>query len=146
MKPRTIHHRVLLCIIGARRRRSDNRVLSYNRPLELTGYEYRGHITGEEVVVGGGSDSHGRWTAPQACYGWDNKGWGQERTGWARERVGNMPGKRRPVYQDPTKLPHAARDAQSWTKMVTERGRRLLTEWRKEEEEKSKTRQKRTIK
>ena len=36
---RTVHHRVLLRIIGARRRRSDLRVLSYNRVLELTGCE-----------------------------------------------------------------------------------------------------------
>ena len=35
-KLRTIHHRVLLRIIGARRRRSDHRVLSSNRALELT--------------------------------------------------------------------------------------------------------------
>ena len=38
-KSRTVHHRVLLRIIGARRRRSDHRVLAYNRALELTGYE-----------------------------------------------------------------------------------------------------------
>ena len=36
---------------------------------------------------------------------------------------------------------HAARDAQSWTEIVTEGGRRFMAEWRKEEEEKSKTRQ-----
>ena len=40
-------------IIGARRRMQ----------------EYRSHITGEEVVVGGGSDSHERWTARQALFG-----------------------------------------------------------------------------
>ena len=38
-KLRTVHHRVLLHILGARRRKSDHRVLSYNRPLELTGCE-----------------------------------------------------------------------------------------------------------
>ena len=32
----TAQHRVLLRIIGVRRRRSDHRVLSYNRALELT--------------------------------------------------------------------------------------------------------------
>ena len=36
-KLRTVHHRVLLRIIGARQHRSDHRVLSYNRALELTG-------------------------------------------------------------------------------------------------------------
>ena len=38
-KLRTVHHRVLLRIIEARRRRSDHRVLLYNRALELTGCE-----------------------------------------------------------------------------------------------------------
>lgn len=32
----TVHHRVLLRIIGARRQKSDHRLLSYNRVLELT--------------------------------------------------------------------------------------------------------------
>ena len=42
---------------------------------------------------------------------------------------------------------HTVQDAQSWTQIVTEGGRRFMTEWRKEEEEKSKTRQeKRTAK
>ena len=38
-KLRTIHHRVLLRIIGAKRRKSDHRVLAYSRALELTGCE-----------------------------------------------------------------------------------------------------------
>ena len=42
---------------------------------------------------------------------------------------------------------HVGRDTQSWTETVTEGGRRFMTKWRKEEEEKSKTRQeKRTAK
>ena len=41
----------------------------------------------------------------------------------------------------------AAQDAQRWTETVTEGGQRFVTEWRKEEEEKSKSRQeKRTAK
>ena len=35
---------------------------------------------------------------------------------------------------------HAARNPQSWTEIVTEGGRRFMTEWRKDEEGKSKTR------
>ena len=35
-KLRTVHHRVLLRIIGAQRQRSDNRMTSYNRALEIT--------------------------------------------------------------------------------------------------------------
>ena len=48
--------------------------------------------------------------------------------------------------RDPTNLEHAPRDAQSWTEIMTEGGRRFMTEWRKEEEEKSKTRQERAAK
>ena len=35
-KLRTVHHRVLLHIIGAQRKRPDNRMTSYNRALEIT--------------------------------------------------------------------------------------------------------------
>ena len=38
-KLRTVHHRVLLRIIGAQRKRPDNRMTSYNRALEITRYE-----------------------------------------------------------------------------------------------------------
>ena len=52
----------------------------------------------------------------------------------AGKRVDGMRGKR-------------PRDAQSWTEIVTEGRRRFMTEWRKGEEEKSKTRrEKRTTK
>ena len=35
-KPRTVHYRVLLRIIGGQRKRPDNRMTSYNRALEIT--------------------------------------------------------------------------------------------------------------
>ena len=38
-KVRTVHHRVLLCIIGAQRTRPDHRMTSYNHSLEITGCE-----------------------------------------------------------------------------------------------------------
>ena len=38
-KLRTVHHRVLLRIIGAQLKRPDHRMTSYNRALEITGYE-----------------------------------------------------------------------------------------------------------
>ena len=38
-KLRTVHNRVLLCIIGAQRKRPDHRMTSYNRALEKTGCE-----------------------------------------------------------------------------------------------------------
>ena len=38
-KLRTVHYRVLLCIIGAQRKRPDHRMTSYNRALEIIGCE-----------------------------------------------------------------------------------------------------------
>ena len=38
-KLRTLHHRVLLRIIGAQRKRPGHRMTSYNRALEITGCE-----------------------------------------------------------------------------------------------------------
>ena len=38
-KLRTVHHRVLLRIIGAQRKRPDHRMTSYSRALEITGCE-----------------------------------------------------------------------------------------------------------
>ena len=38
-KLRSVHHRVLLRIIGTQRKRSSNRMTSYNRVLEITGCE-----------------------------------------------------------------------------------------------------------
>ena len=38
-KLRTVHHRVLLHIIGAKRKRPDHRMTSYNRALEIAGCE-----------------------------------------------------------------------------------------------------------
>ena len=38
-KLRTVHHRVLLRIIGVQRKRSDHRMTSYNHGLEITRYE-----------------------------------------------------------------------------------------------------------
>ena len=35
-KLRAVHHRVLLCITGAHRKRSDHRMTSYNRAFEIT--------------------------------------------------------------------------------------------------------------
>ena len=38
-KLRTVHHRVLLRIMGAQRNRPDHRMTSYSRALEITGCE-----------------------------------------------------------------------------------------------------------
>ena len=88
--------------------------------------------------MGGGSESHGRWTAPQARFFRKIK-----------DRINNGRGgqEKECVESDVQSIKiqqnwkHAAQHAQSWTEIVTEGGRRFMTEWRKEEEKKFKTRQ-----
>ena len=92
--------------------------------------EYRGNITGDEVVVGG--------TAPQAGHVRENQGWDGQEKEWATCVESDVRS---------YKIQQAAQDAQSWTEIVTEGGRRFLAERRKEEEEKPETRkEKRTAK
>ena len=108
--------------------------------------EDHGNMTGEEVVVGGGSHSHRRWTTPQACYIRKNKGVAKGQGGQEKEWVACVESDVR-FFNIQQNWKHAARDAQRWTEIVTEGGRRFMTEWRKDEEEKYKTHQeKRTAK
>ena len=51
-KLRTAHHRVLLRIIGAQRKRSEHRMTSYNRALEITRCE------SNEATTFVGGDAH----------------------------------------------------------------------------------------
>ena len=88
-----------------RGRRSDRRVLSYNCALELTGCESIEATLRARRLLWAGALTHiddGRFTM-RVMLGAIKDG-GQERTGWAKDRVGGMRGKRRPVFQDPTKL------------------------------------------
>ena len=109
--------------------------------------EYRGNYTGEEAFVGWGPGAHERWKAPQACYVRDNKGGVKKGRGWQeKEWVACVENHVR-SFKTQQNWKHAAGDAQSWTKTVTEGERRFMTEWRKKEEEKSESRrEKRTAK
>ena len=70
-----------------------------------------------------------------------SKGWGQERTGWEDKEWVACVESDTLSFKIKRSWNHTARDAQSWTEIVTEGGRNFMTEWKKEEEEKSKTRQ-----
>ena len=61
----TVHHRVLLRIIGAQRKRSDHRMTSYNRALEITGCESI-ETTNEKTFVGGDAPPNERRAAAEA--------------------------------------------------------------------------------
>ena len=54
------------------------------------------------------------------------KGWGGQEKKWATCVESEISD----IQQN---WKHAARDAQSWTEIVSEGGRRVMTEWRKEE-------------
>lgn len=96
---------------------------------------YLGHITGKYVVVGGSSDLHGRWTAPnQVMFG--TMKYGVQEKKWA---IGVEIDIRSFNIQQHWK--YAVQDDQSWTQIVIEGRQRLMTERTKEGEGKAKRRQ-----
>ena len=56
-KPRTVHHWVLLNIIGAQRKRPDHRMTSYNRALEITRCERIENVA-HKKTFGRGQGAH----------------------------------------------------------------------------------------
>ena len=63
-KPRTVHHRVLLRIIGAQRKIPHHRMISYNRALEITRYEsFEITLRTRRLFVGGSAHSNERRAA-----------------------------------------------------------------------------------
>ena len=140
-KLRTVHHRVLLRIVGARRRRSDHRVLSYNRALELTGCEsIEATLRARRLLWAGALTRMEDGRLPKrVMFGTIKDGVKKGRGGQEKEWVACVESDVR-AFKIQQNWKHAARDAQNWTEIVTEGGRRFMTDWRKEEEEKSKTR------
>ena len=70
-KLRAVHDRVLFRIIGAQRKRSDHRMTSYNRALEITGREsIETTLAKEKTFVGGDAHQNERWAAAEANRVW----------------------------------------------------------------------------
>ena len=66
-KLRTVHHRVLLRIIGAQRKRPDHRMTSYNRALEITRCEsIKTTLRTRRLFVGGDAPANERRAAAEA--------------------------------------------------------------------------------
>ena len=68
-KLHTLHHQVLLRIIGAHNKRPDHRMTSYNRTLEITRYERNNKITlrtRENIFCGRGAHPNERWVVVEA--------------------------------------------------------------------------------
>ena len=133
-KLRTVHHRVLLHIIGAQRKRPDHRMASYNRALEITGCKSiettlrtrRLLWAGTLLRIGGGrlpkrivfGNLEG---AVRRGRGGKEKEWTDcvQSDNWAFCIAGDWKA--------------TALKAQVWVETVTEGGRRLMAAWRKEE-------------
>ena len=90
-KLRTVHHRVLLRMIGTQRKRPDHRMTSYNRSLGITLREHLDNFThdGKTFVR---EDAHPDERRPVAKANRLRKprGCSTERTGWEGQRVDRL--------------------------------------------------------
>ena len=135
-KLRTVHHRVLLRIIGVQRKRPDHRMTSYNRALEITGCESIETTLRTRRLLWAGMllrMSGGR--LPKRIMfgnleGAVRRGRGGKEKEWAD------------CVQSDIRAFGITRDwetmavkAEVWVEAVTEGGRRFMAAWRQEEED-----------
>ena len=137
-----IHRRVLLRIIGARRRKSDHRVLVYSRALELTRCEsIETTVRTRRLLWAGALIRMGDRRLPKRVM------CGKLEHGVKRGRGGQEKDWTTCVNSDVRAFgiqgewKQTALDMEEWALAVTEGGRRFMAKWRKEEEEKAKARQ-----
>ena len=141
-KLRTVHNRVLLCIIGAQRKRPDHRMTSYNRALEITGCESIETTLRTRIILWAGTlfRINGGWLPKRIVFGnlegAVRRGWGGKEKEWtdcvqsdirAFDIVGDWKA--------------TALKAVVWVETVTEGWRRFMAAWRKEEVDAARHRQ-----
>ena len=133
-KSRTFHHRVLLRIIGTRR--PHHRVLSCNRALELAECERIEETLRENMLLWAGAliRMDDERIPKRVMFGKIEDGDKKLGGGQEKEFATYVESDVR-SFKIQRNWKHAARDAQSWTELVTEGGRRFMTEWRKEKRE-----------
>ena len=141
-KLRTVHHRVLLRIIGAQRKRPDHRMASYDRALEITGCESIETTLRTRRLLWAGMllrMSGGRLPKRivfRNLEGAVRRGRGGKEKEWID------------CVQRHIRASGIARDweatalkAEAWVETVTEGGRRSMAAWRKEEVDAARHRQ-----
>ena len=141
-KLRTVHHRVLLRIIGAQRKRPDHRMTSYNRALEITGCESIETTLRTRRLLWAGTlfrMSGGR--LPKRIIfgnleGAVRRGRGGKEKEWTDCVQSDIRAFGRAGDWKATAL-----KAEVWVETVTEGGRRFMAAWRKEEVDAARHRQ-----
>ena len=141
-KLRTVHHRVLLRIIGAQRKRPDHRMTSYNRALEITRCESIETTLRTRRLLWAGAllrMSGGRLPKRivfENLEGAVRRGRGGKEKEWtdciqSDIRAFGITGDWKTM----------ALKAEAWVGAVTEGGRRFMAAWREEEEDAARHRQ-----
>ena len=135
-KLRTVHHRVLLRIIGAQRKRPDHRMTSYNRALEITGCESIETTLRTRILLWAGTllrMSGGR-LPKRIVFGNLEGAVRRGRGGKEKEWIDCIQSDIRAFGIAGDWKATALKAEEVWVETVTEGGRRFMAAWRKEEE------------
>ena len=141
-KLRTVHHRVLLRIIGAQRKRQDHRMTSYNRALEMTGCESIETTLRTRRLLWAGTllrMSGGR-LPKRIVFGNPEGAVRRGRGGKEKEWIDCVQSDIR-AFGIAGDWKATALKAEVWVETVTEGGRRFMAAWRKEEVDAARHRQ-----
>ena len=141
-KLRTVHHRVLLRIIGAQRKRPDHRMTSYNRALEITGCESIETTLRTRRLLWAGTllrMSGGR-LPKRIMFGNLEGAVRRGRGGKEKEWTDCVQGDIR-AFGITGDWETMAVKAEVWVEAVTKGGRRFMAAWRQEEEDAARHRQ-----
>ena len=141
-KLRTVHHRVLLRIIGAQRKRPDHRMTSFNRALEITGCENIETTLRTRRLLWAGTllrISGGRLLM-RIVFGNLEGAVRRGRGGKEKEWADCVQSEIR-AFGIAGDWKSTALKVEVWVETVTESGRRFMAEWRKEEVDTARHRQ-----
>ena len=142
-KLRTVHHRVLLHIIGAQRKRPDHRMTSYNRALEITRCKSIETTLSTRRLLWEGTllQMRSRRLPKRIMFenleGAVRRGRGGKEKEWVDCVQSGI--RRFGIMGDWKTM---ALKAEVWVEAVTEGGRRFMAAWREEEEDAARHRQK----
>ena len=135
-KLRTVHHRVLLCIIGTQRKRPDHRMTSYNRALEITRCESIETTLRTRRLLWAGTllRMNGRRLPKRIMFGNLEGAVRRGRGGKEKEWTDCVQSDIR-AFGITGDWKAMALTADVWLQAVTEGGRRFMAAWREEEED-----------
>ena len=133
---RTVHHRVLLCIIGAQRKSPEHRMTSYNRALEITRCESIKTILRTRRLLWAGiflRMSGGR--LPKRIMFGNLEGAVRRGRGGKNKKWTDCVQSDIRAFGITGDWKTMALKAEVWVEAVTEGGRRFMGAWREEEED-----------